>query len=429
MYRNFIIKPISENTYEGIGFIGSKNKIKKSEFFPLLTGEDLKGKKVYLLLKPSYFFYEFYKVSLPTIKKKAVPYHIIKLHLQERIKNLGGFSEPFEIFWKIQNTKENIHELSYIAIPTSELLQHKNYLTKICHAQVKSIAFLPFTLLSIHEEESFIIIHGEKDHLWLILVFNHIPLFIEVITIDELIGININELNSRINFLKNYFLREFQKEVNTLVLHKVDININDLRDMKVIIVEKEYVEYFNILNIDPDYNFIPPIERAITTVLENNYKISYFFYLLSCVFLFLSLSLNVMNKNITKEIEKKNQLIQESIQRLLAEYPQEKLQWLKIYLDERRDFTKQPHPYELFSKFVHALENTKVTSFEIKKQGNSTYSVSLVGNLTIAQRDFNNFYQNFISTLSKFVKINNNKIFYSNEDNTVTFEIQGDLIL
>ncbi|RUM87775.1 MAG: hypothetical protein DSZ24_05430, partial [Thermodesulfatator sp.] len=138
MYRNYILKPFTEATFEGIGFEGSPSKIKKYEYFPSLLLEELKHKNLYLLLKPSQFFYEIYQLTLPIYNPQ-----ILRIKLKERIDSLGYFTKPYYIFWKILEKRDTFYRLAYIAIEMEEIEKYRTRLKEIASARVFTLTFLP----------------------------------------------------------------------------------------------------------------------------------------------------------------------------------------------------------------------------------------------------------------------------------------------
>jgi hypothetical protein len=94
-FNNYILKQTYRSFFEGVAFKGKPGKLVFEEH-PSLTAEDLKGKYVYLILKPKTFYFEIYRVNMPVFNKQAMT-----LRLRDRIDTQGFLAGPYKLFWQV----------------------------------------------------------------------------------------------------------------------------------------------------------------------------------------------------------------------------------------------------------------------------------------------------------------------------------------
>ncbi|MDW8095052.1 MAG: hypothetical protein RMI63_08560 [Caldimicrobium sp.] len=421
MYKKYILKPINGDSFEGIGFEGKRGKIDKYEYFPLLTPEEIKNCKIYLILKPLQFFYEVNTFSLPALSPE-----IVKLRLKDRINSLGFFTKPIEIFWKGLSKKDNLYQLCYLALESETIEKARLKLKEVAGAKLVCLSFLPITLAKgLPYNDEGLIVHKEQDSLWLVLVKDNLPFVVETSPIDEFLGINYNELLGRINFLKNLYYREYQREINNVFVTDKALAEGLSKQLEIKLIEEKYPEFWGVLYVDQEFNFIPEEERAVMEVLESNYKVSFLLFALSLPLLTLGITLNKINKSIEEEINRKESQIVENLNRFISEYPEEKLKAFRTYLEEKTQLESMIKPEEVLIYLVSATQGAYITNLEIKGGGN--YTLSLTGEKKGRFEELTPFSQNLIKNLQNFIDIRENNIEYSVEEDKIIFHIKGNL--
>lgn len=80
------------------------------------------------------------------------------------------------------------------------------------------------------------------------------------------------------------------------------------------------------------------------------------------------LALRYLNHNLIKEIQHKEGLLQESLQKMLHDYPEAKIAAFLNYLEERKKLKNAPKPDELLISIARAFNGTRITLLEIKRQ-------------------------------------------------------------
>ncbi len=424
MYKFYIVKPLKEDLFEGLGIEGKLPSPKKLEYFSVLTSEELKGKKVFLILKNPQFFYELYGLNLPVYSDE-----ILKLRLTDRVNTTGYLTGPYYLYWKILKKEGNFYELSYLALENRELLRLKNLLKGVTKSKLEGISFLPFALARVFKDvkEESLLIHREKEGLWILIFKEGLPLYIEFFQVDELLGINFDELTGRLNFLKNLFYRDHSKELTRIYLFSEDLKEGlENSGFEVILQEIQFPEFLYAPLVEASFNLLPEEERAVKEVMEGNYKISYAFIGLALIFLLFSFFLKKVNSELEKEMSKKEALITESINRFLSEYPEDKIRNFRTYLEERERLIRNPSPERLLYNIVKACEGFKINSFEIK-EGNNTYHISLSGEKSAYPQEANILTQELLKKLGSFMEIQQNQFDYFQEKNIIIFKISGKL--
>lgn len=424
MLKNLVIKPLKDGLYEGIGFEGKPHKIKKFEYYPALTLQELKNKRIYLILKPTHFFFENYTISLPVYSPE-----IVRLKLQDRVNTLGYFTKPVNIYWKVVEKRDSFYKLAYLALESELIDAEIAKLKNLGNARLEVVTFLPFVLAKTISKEhgDKILIHREREGLWILIISNGNVYFIEFFPVDEFLGINVDELKGRLSFLQNFYYRESQRNLETIFLTREEL-LEVVKDLnyQVRVIEGDYQEFLNVFQVDSEYNFLPAEERAIKEVLEFNYRASIVMFILSLLLIASAVGLYVINREIEREIRQKEVHINESLQKLFAQYPENMLKNLRSYLEERIKLQQSPEPESLLITIVETFRGTKITDLEIRKEGD-VYLLNLKGEKSLPEQEVTTFVSELLLKVDSFALVSESNIDYSVLDNKINFEIKGKL--
>lgn len=422
MFKNYIIKPVTEGVYEGLGFEGSFKKIKNFQYFPALTLEDLRKKRVFLVLNTPQFFYEIYGLNLPVYSED-----IVRLRLTDRVNTMGFFRGPVSVFWKILKREDTFYQIAYLALESEEILKRKSQLKALSQAKIEGITFLPFSLakaLGSEKEEAFLI-YSERGGLWIIIAKEGLPLNIEFLQVDELLGVNFDEVSARLNFLKNLYFRDYQRELKKIVLFQEELRERFLeRGFEVEVKGLSYPELIFAPQVEASFNLLPEEERVLKEVLERNYQLSLGMLALSLVLFAGAFVLNRFNHGLEEQIQKKELLLRESINRLMSEYPEEKLRAFRNYLEERERLRKLPSPEALLVKIASSLSGARIKTFEVKEEGGAL-KFSLFGEKQGLPEEVSTFSQELLLKLGSFVDVKERQFEYSQEESKIIFKIGG----
>lgn len=424
MYKKVIIKNVSEDKYEGILYEGKITKIKRYEFLPEISLSELKNKEVFLILKTNRFFFENYTITLPVYSPE-----IIKLKIKERINSLGYFGKEVNIYWKVVEKSDSQYRVCYLALERDFVENEIKKIKEIAGAKLQAVTFLPFSLIGSIPKDSVdkLVVHQEKDGLWLLIMSNGCLHYIEFFTVDEFLGINFDDLTKRISFLRNLYYRDTQKSIN--IIYTSDEHLLDmLKSLNVEIrkIESEYPEYFGISNLDWKFNFLPEEERALKKVLEVNLKISYGIFFASVILFILTLIVHRLNSEIEKKIKQQELMINDSLQRLFSQYPENKLKTYRLYLLERQKLIKIPNSDIILSQIITTFEGVKLNQFIVKKEGDK-YFFLLQGEKIGTTSEAPLLAERISRRLSPNFEIKESRIDYFQAESKIIFEIKGTL--
>jgi hypothetical protein len=420
----FVVKPVREDIFEGLKVEGKPQKPKKMEYFPTLTLEELRKRRVYLLFNFPQFFYEIYSLNLPVYNEE-----IVRLRLTDRVNTVGYLTQPFSLFWKILKKEGNFYELSYLAIENRSLFELKNKLKGLAQAKLEGIIFLPFALARALEEEKeeVFLLYKDVGGIWIIIAKESFPLNIEFFQIDELLGVNFDEILSRLNFLKNLYYRDRNKELTKVYLFQEELKIGlEKSDFELFYQEISHPDLLYAPLSDKAFNLLPENERVLKEVIEKNYKLAFGMLLLSLIFLASGFLIRKANSQLEREIQKKEFLLRESINRLLSEYPEPKVKNFINYLEERNKLLLRPQAEEVILKIIKACQKAKITNLEIK-EANNLYQISLSGEKKGDPEEINSFSEELLKEISSFMNIQQNQFEYSEEKKMIIFSLSGNL--
>lgn len=432
--KTFIVKPIGKDLFEGLSLEGKPEKIKKIAHYPVLTTEELKGARIYLLLKPHTFFYEVYTFSLPIFNPK-----VIKLRLRERINTLGYFTKPFEICWKVLERKGEFFKIAYLALESEELTFFRTLLRDTLQCKLERIVFLPLALSAYYGnlEQISLLLHREKEGIWITATKKGLPLIVEFLPVDELLGPNFEEMARRLSFLKNLMARDFQEEVQSILTNTSEIKEGlEQLNIGVELLSGEYPEFLGIFKVDEALDFLPEEERAIKRVLEFNKKISYPLIGLALIFLISGLGLRQINHSLEREIQHKEGLLHETLNKLISEYSEAKLTAFINYVEEKKQLQKIPQADKILISIANSLPGTKITLLEVKQaqppqqaQGPGgpqfSYTILIEGEKQAPPQDINAFAQELTKDLKGLLKSIETKFDYVYGEGKIKFQIKG----
>lgn len=330
-FKNYILKPTYTGFFEGVTFEGKPGKLVFEEY-PSLTIEDLRGKYVYLILKPKTFYFEIYRVNMPVFNKQAMT-----LRLRDRIDTQGFLSGPYKLFWQVLEKTDSIYTVFLLAIPVNEFDPIVIPLKEVAKARIKFITFLPFLLARLSSTEPQIIVHKEKEGLWLTLAEKAIPYYVEFIPIDEMVGVDYAILSSRINFFQRLYRGDTGKEANIVSVTSPELKegLEGVGSQNISLAENFNLS-FTIFEVSQKFNLLSEEELSVLRFMEINKKLAYGMYGLSIIFLFLFCAFWYWNRNIEREISHKEGLTIQSINQLLSQYPSEKIKEFQNYVLQKK---------------------------------------------------------------------------------------------
>ncbi|MGB9762309.1 MAG: hypothetical protein ACPLWD_07520, partial [Caldimicrobium thiodismutans] len=277
------------------------------------------------------------------------------------------------------------------------------------------------------EKEEVFLLYKDVGGIWIIIAKESFPLNIEFFQIDELLGVNFDEILSRLNFLKNLYYRDRNKELTKVYLFQEELKIGlEKSDFELIYQEISHPDLLYAPLSDKAFNLLPENERVLKEVIEKNYKLAFGMLLLSLIFLASGFLIRKANSQLEREIQKKEFLLRESINRLLSEYPEPKVKNFINYLEERNKLLLRPQAEEVILKIIKACQKAKITNLEIK-EANNLYQISLSGEKKGDPEEINSFSEELLKEISSFMNIQQNQFEYSEEKKMIIFSLSGNL--
>jgi len=418
-FKNYILKTTSTGFFEGVAFKGKPGKLVFEEH-PSFTIEDLKGKYVYLILKPKTFYFEIYRVNMPVFNKQAMT-----LRLRDRIDTQGFLAGPYKLFWQVLEKTDSIYTVFLLAIPVNEFDPFVIPLKEVAKARIKFITFLPFLLAKLSSTEPQIIIHKEKEGLWLTLAEKAIPFYVEFIPIDEMVGINYATLSSRINFFQRLYRADTGKEANIVAVTSLELKegLEGVGSQNVFLVEN-FNLFFTIFEVSQKFNLLSEEELSVLRFMEINKKLAYGMYALSIIFLSLFCGFWYWNRNIEQEINHKEGLTIQSINQLLSQYPPEKIKEFQNYMLQKKEVQAYPSVSEILYNLANLDTDYTINELTVERIGKD-YQISVQLEKKIEPEGITNFYQNILNKMGRFIIINNSTNQYNAENNIFSLHIKG----
>jgi hypothetical protein len=418
-FKNYILKPTYTGFFEGVAFKGKPGKLVFEEY-PSLTVEDLRGKYVYLILKPKTFYFEIYRVNMPVFNKQAMT-----LRLRDRIDTQGFLTGPYKLFWQVLEKRESLYTVFLLAIPANEFDPIVIPLKEVAKARIKFITFLPFLLARLSSTEPQIIVHKEKEGLWLTLAEKAIPYYVEFIPIDEMVGIDYATLSSRINFFQRLYRADTGREANIVSVTSLELKegLEGVGFQNVFLVEN-FNLFFTIFEVSQKFNLLSEEEFSVLKFMEMNKKLAYGMYALSIFFLSLFWAFWYWNRNIEREISHKEGLIIQSINQLLSQYPSEKIKEFQNYVLQKKEVQDYPSVSEILYNLANLDTDYTVSELTVERVGKD-YQISVQLEKRVEPEGIANFYQNILNKMGSFITINHSSNQYNVENNTFTLHIKG----
>jgi hypothetical protein len=419
-YKNYIIKPITDNTFEGIAF-KERHDFKECTFLSL---EDLKEKDVYLILKPQNFRFEIHQMHIPVFKK-----HAIAMQLKFRVDSQGFLSGPYKLFWKVIERLDSTYTIFLAAIPVNEVEPIISSLKERARVRFRFITFLPCVLATLAKEEPQIIVHKEKEGLWLVLAEKSIPYYVEFIPVEGEVNKNhITALTLRIDFIQKFYRGNMKKEVNSILLTSPELkellktvwlqNVRSVEDVK------DFNLYLAMFEVSKKFNVLSEEEIAVLTFVEKNKKYVLGLFFLTIIFFALFLVFLFLNRAFEKQASQKIAILNQSVSELLSQYPPERLKEFQDLILKKKEVQSYPQVSELLYKLVTLDTDFAIDNLVIK-QKERDYLIEIRIEKKIEPENMVVFYQNVLRKIEDFVSITNSTKQYDSKNRVLTLSIQG----
>jgi len=280
-------------------------------------------------------------------------------------------------------------------------------------------------LAKLSSAEAQIIVHKEKEGLWLTLAEKAIPYYVEFIPIDEMVGIDYATLSSRINFFQRLYRADTGREANIVSVTSFELKegLEGVGSQNISLVEN-FNLYFTIFELSQKFNLLSEEELSVLRFMEMNKKLAYGMYALSIFFLSLFGAFWYWNRNIEREISHKEGLTIQSINQLLSQYPSEKIKEFQNYVLQKKELQAYPSAREILYYLANLDTDYTISELTVERVGKD-YQISVQLEKKVEPENIANFYQNILNKMGSFIIINNSTNQYNAENNNFSLHIQG----
>jgi hypothetical protein len=347
------------------------------------------------------------------------------LRLRDRIDTQGFLTGPYKLFWQVLEKTDSTYTVFLLAIPVNEFDPIVIPLKEVAKARIKFITFLPFLLARLSSTEPQIIVHKEKEGLWLTLAEKAIPYYVEFIPIDEMVGVDFATLSSRINFFQRLYRGDTGKEANIVSVTSPELKegLGGVGSQNISLAEN-FNLFLTVFEVSQKFNLLSEEELSVLRFMEMNKKLAYGMYGLSIIFLSLFCAFWYWNRNIEREISHKEGLTIQSINQLLSQYPSEKIKQFQNYVLQKKEVQTYPSVSEILYNLANLDTDYTINELTVGRVGKD-YQISVQLEKKIEPEGITNFYQNILNKMSSFIIINNSTNHYNVENNTFILHIQG----
>lgn len=254
----------AKNYYRGIFFKKKKNKYKVLKIKDKLTLKDIKGQRAHIVnvCQNPYLSKEYINKTSP---------EIIKLQLQEKIKETGIYEHQPWIAYKIEKELEDEIEVTFASIEKECFLNILEETSKNMVRIEKLIPdFLTIPWLTINDTDKNILsLYLEKNRFFIFLTGRKKILFFRKIDVDPLLGLEPKLIEENILASLDYCDSFLKEPVEKILAYgpKKDIlpkNIMDIYEPKFNMfenIERELIisepYFFGALLVPNNFNFLP----------------------------------------------------------------------------------------------------------------------------------------------------------------------------
>lgn len=407
---------------------------------------NVKAKNTYLIGQFPNFFFETYHLSLPVFNPE-----IIKIRLNERVSNVGYITEPVEIYWKLLQRDGDLYKISYLSVPKSALLKRKAEVTSPFDTNLQVYTHEVIALigsLSAEEIEPGILLFRRQGTIFFIILSDKGNLVaVEELMVNEMLGVNPQEVISRIEFLRNLFSREHGLQLDRIYLFqsgfKEEISpflegIYEIEEVrfrwKVDEEHREKVWVAGVLSVPDDYNFLPKEERETRKVFS---YLKVACLMIFAVTLFQGIGVTLLswkNKKLAEEIkhlDNRERAIIEEVSSQFQNITPERLSYLKNRLEEIEKIQRFPKVDTLLVKTSQIGIPIKITGLSWNALSGSNYTnpvIHIKGIVPSTRDNFAKYSMIIENHFNENLKIQSKSIQFDATKEVISFDIKGELV-
>ena len=429
----WIIKPLKENLFEGFKF---DKKFKNFEFFSEIEVSQLKNQRVYLILEPQLFFVEI--VEIPGKIRE-----FIRIQAENRVKESGIFLSPPKTIYKILETLEVSSKVFVFGIEEKIINTYLERLRK-AQARVEVIThkllstFCWFKRVFAYKDINYpvLLVILDPTGIWYLAVSEKAPLYGKFSPVDEFIGISPQALLGDILTLKDYLYRFFREDLKGLILlgkerEKIGkealIEATKLPIINLTSIAQEayiYPEIFGAIELEPEFNFLPYLEKVFLNQIKWIEKLTPLFLGLASLNFLLGIVFYKMNSDLEKKIDLELLSTRKLINEIFYKLPEGSLQKIKTYINLEKEKIASFRLDEVLIWLSQIWDNNLILkNLKIENVGNNTskilIDIEIRGDFLSAQKKTDELIKNF----GRYFKIESSNFNFSGKENKATLSL------
>ena len=430
----WIIRPLKENLFEGFKFY---KKFKNFEFLPEIELSQLKNQRVYLILEPRLFFAEI--VEIPGQIKE-----FIRIQAENRVKESGIFLSPPKTIHKILEILEVSSKVFVFGIEEKIINTYFERLRKaqarveiITHKLLSTFCWFKKTFAYKDISYPILLVILDPTGIWYLAVSDEAPLYGKFSPVDEFIGISFQALLGDILTLKDYLYRFFREDLKgLLVLGKERGKIKEeelieatklpLINLSVSTQQEayNYPEIFGAIELEPEFNFLPYLEKIFLDQIKWVEKLTPLFLGLASLNFLLGIIFYKMNSNLEKKIELELLSMRKYINEISYKLPEESLQKIKTYINLEKEKRASLKINEFLIWLSQIWDNNLVLkNLKIENVGNNTskilIDIEIKGDFLSTQKKTDELINNF----GRHFKIESSNFDFLGKENKATLSL------
>jgi len=255
--------------------------LKILNFFSEIKISQLENQKVYLILEPQLFFVEI--VEIPGKIRE-----FIRIQAENRVKESGIFLSPPKAIHKILETLEVSSKVFVFGMEEKIINTYLERLRKaqarvevITHKLLSTFCWFKRVFAYKYISYPVLLVILDLTGIWYLAVSEKAPLYGKFSPVDEFIGISPQALLGDILTLKDYLYRFFREDLKGLILlgkerekigkeALIEATKLPIINLDTSIAQEAYIypEIFGTIELEPEFNFLPYLEKVFLNQIK-----------------------------------------------------------------------------------------------------------------------------------------------------------------
>ncbi len=277
----------------------------------------------------------------------------------------------------------------------------------------------------------------DPSGIWYLAVSDEAPLYGKFSPVDEFIGISFQALLGDILTLKDYLYRFFREDLKGLILlgkerEKIEkealieatklplINLDSSTQQEAY----TYPEIFGAIELEPEFNFLPYLEKIFLDQIKWVEKLTPLFLGLASLNFLLGIGFYKMNSNLEKKIDLELLSMRKFINEISYKLPEESLQKIKTYINLEKEKGASLKINEFLIWLSQIWDNNLfLKNLKIENIGNNTskilIDIEIKGDFLSTQKKTDELINNF----GRHFKIESSNFDFLGKENKATLSL------